>query len=106
MQRNFDKRKVELGSCGRPYGTPCQHEHACLRCAQLHINPKMLPRLDELEADLEDRKKRASTEGRLGEIEGIERTLQCLRDKRTDALRLTRITHQVNLGMPTIARSR
>ncbi|WP_406067709.1 hypothetical protein [Streptomyces sp. NBC_01020] len=27
---HFDKRKVELGSCGRPYGTPCQHEHACL----------------------------------------------------------------------------
>ena len=25
---HFDKRKVELGSCGRPYGTPCQHEHA------------------------------------------------------------------------------
>ena len=24
---HFDKRKVELGSCGRPYGTPCQHEH-------------------------------------------------------------------------------
>jgi hypothetical protein len=28
---HFDKRKVELGSCGRPYGTPCQHEHACVR---------------------------------------------------------------------------
>lgn len=25
---HFDKRKVELGSCGRPYGTGCQHEHA------------------------------------------------------------------------------
>lgn len=22
------KRKVELGSCGRAYGTPCIHEHA------------------------------------------------------------------------------
>src|SRR5204862_741124 len=27
---HFDKRKVELGTCGRPYGTPCQHEFACL----------------------------------------------------------------------------
>jgi hypothetical protein len=27
---HFDKRKVELGTCGRPYGTPCQHEHACI----------------------------------------------------------------------------
>lgn len=30
FEEHFDRRKVELGSCGRPYGTPCQHEHACL----------------------------------------------------------------------------
>ena len=30
FEENFDKRKVELGSCGRPYGTDCQHEHAPL----------------------------------------------------------------------------
>ncbi|MFE2746206.1 tyrosine-type recombinase/integrase [Streptomyces scopuliridis] len=30
FQDHFDKRRVELGSCGRPYGTPCAHEHACL----------------------------------------------------------------------------
>lgn len=75
-------------------------------CHLTRVNPKMLPRLDELEADLENRKKRASIEGWLGEIEGIDRTLQCLRDKRADALRLTRITHQVNLGMPTITTPR
>jgi len=27
---HFAKRKVELGTCGRAYGTPCQHEHAPL----------------------------------------------------------------------------
>ena len=27
---------------------------------------------------------------------------QCLRDKRADTLRLTRLTHQVHLGMPAI----
>ncbi len=37
----------------------------------------------------------AAAEAWLGEIEGIDRTLQCLRDKRADALRLTR---QVHLG--------
>jgi hypothetical protein len=37
FQRHFDKRKVELGSCGRPYGTPCVHEHACVRCPMLHV---------------------------------------------------------------------
>lgn len=44
----------------RPYGISCQHEHACLRCAHLHVNPKMLPRLDELGSDLADRRNRAA----------------------------------------------
>jgi len=26
----IDRRKVELGGCVRPYGSACQHEHACL----------------------------------------------------------------------------
>ncbi len=63
----------------------------------------MLPRLDELESDLTDRRNRAAAEAWLGEIEGIDRTLQCLRDKRADALRLTRLTRQVHLGMPAAA---
>jgi hypothetical protein len=29
FQQHFELRKVELGTCGRPYGTPCQHENAC-----------------------------------------------------------------------------
>jgi hypothetical protein len=28
---HFDRRKVELGGCTRPYGSACQHEHSCLR---------------------------------------------------------------------------
>jgi hypothetical protein len=62
----------------------------------------MLPRLDELETDLEARRKRATAEGWLGEIERIDRTIQCLRDKRADALRLNRITQQVHLGIPAV----
>ena len=27
FEEHFDRHKVELGSCGRPSGTPCQHEH-------------------------------------------------------------------------------
>ncbi|WP_329453731.1 site-specific integrase (plasmid) [Streptomyces sp. NBC_01724] len=30
FEDHFDKRKVKLGNCARPYGTPCHHEHACL----------------------------------------------------------------------------
>jgi integrase len=35
FEEHFDKRRVELGSCGRPYGTACQHEHAfAARCCR------------------------------------------------------------------------
>ncbi|MFE2263549.1 tyrosine-type recombinase/integrase [Streptomyces griseosporeus] len=52
FEEHFDKRKVELGNCARPYGTPCRHEHACIRCPMLQVNPKMLPRLSDIEKDL------------------------------------------------------
>ncbi len=104
FEAHFDKRKVELGSCGRPYGTPCNHEHACIRCPMLHINPKMIPRLNELEADLQGRRERAVAEGWLGEIEGIELTLRFLRDKRDEALRINRTTQQSDLGVPPMPR--
>jgi hypothetical protein len=33
FQQHFHERKLELGSCSRPYGTPCQHEHVSdVRC--------------------------------------------------------------------------
>jgi hypothetical protein len=105
FEEHFDKRKVELGSCGRLYGTSCQYEHACVRCPMLHVNPKMLPRLAELEEDLGHRRARALAEGRLGEIEGIDLTLRFLQEKQQQAQRLLTITSQVDLGMPVIRRS-
>jgi site-specific recombinase XerD len=101
FNEHFDKRKVELGSCGRPYGTPCQHEFACVRCPMLSINPKMLPRLDELEADLIDRRQRAADEGWHGEIEGIDLTLTFLRSKRDQAQRAA-ATGPISLGLPAV----
>ncbi|WP_411135661.1 recombinase [Streptomyces sp. C10] len=65
----------------------------------LQVNPKMLPRLDELEKDLLLRRKRAEEEQWLGEIEGIELTLTFLRTKQADAARLTRRA-PVDLGIP------
>jgi hypothetical protein len=98
FEEHFDTRKVELGSCARPYGSPCQHEHACVRCPMLHVDPGMLPRLCELEEDLVARRRRAVAEGWLGEIEGIDLTLRLLREKQAGAARLTRRT--VELGIP------
>jgi integrase len=99
FEEHFDQRKVELGGCARPYGTPCQHEHACLRCPMLTINPKMMPRLDEIEDDLQARRSRAEHEGWLGEIVGIDLTLTFLRQKRDQTRRLARVA-PVDLGMP------
>jgi hypothetical protein len=57
----------------------------------------MLPRLEELEADLVQRRDQAVANGWKGEIEGIELTLTFLRSKRTQTRRA------VSLGMPALA---
>jgi hypothetical protein len=62
----------------------------------LTLNPKMLPRLDELEADLVQRRSHATDNGWKGEIEGIDLTLTFLRSKRTQTRR------SVSLGMPAL----
>jgi hypothetical protein len=66
------------------------------RCPMLTLNPKMLPCLDELEADLVQRRDHGTANGWRGEIEGIDLSLTFLRSKRPQ-------THRsVSLGMPTI----
>jgi site-specific recombinase XerD len=102
FEEHFDRRKVELGNCARPYGTGCQHEHACLRCPFLQIYPNMLPRLEEIESYLLARRARAEAEGWLGEIEGVDLTLTFLRSKRDDTSRLARVA-PVDLGIPQLA---
>lgn len=104
FEEHFDKRKLELGNCGRPYATPCSHEHACIRCPMLRIDPKMLDRLAEVETDLLARRERAQAEGWVGEIEGIDLTLGFLSGKRDEALRLRQMG-PVDLGLPTTPRS-
>jgi hypothetical protein len=71
----------------------------------LNINPKMLPRLDEIEDDLLARKARAEAEGWLGEVEGIDLTLTFLRQKRDQTQRLTQIT-TVDLDIPSFRTAR
>jgi hypothetical protein len=73
----------------------------------LAINPKMLPRLDEIENenDLLARRARAEREAWLGEVEGIDLTLTFLRQKRDETNRLARIA-PVELGIPVVAARR
>ncbi|WP_327341157.1 recombinase [Streptomyces europaeiscabiei] len=67
----------------------------------LQVNPKMLPRLAEIEKDLILRRKRAEEEQWLGEIEGIDMTLTFVRTKQADAARLAQRT-PIALGIPTL----
>lgn len=73
---HFERRKVELGVCGRAYGTPCQHEHACIRCPVLRPDPKQMHRLIEITENLRARLQEAEQQGWLGEVDGIKISLQ------------------------------
>lgn len=84
---HFERRKVELGVCGRAYGTPCQHEHACIRCPMLRPDPRQLGRLTEIVENLDARLAEAHNRGWLGEIEGLEASLAAAHQKLTNMRR-------------------
>lgn len=77
FEEHFDRRKVELGGCARPYGTPCQHfpQHSCLRCPLLRPDPAQRPRLVEIRRNLGDRIAEAQRNRWLGEVEGLKVSL-------------------------------
>ncbi|MFD4860670.1 tyrosine-type recombinase/integrase [Streptomyces atratus] len=67
FQQHFELRKVSLGTCGRPYGTPCKHEHACIRCPVLQIDPRQRGRLIEIIQNLRERIREARGNGWLAD---------------------------------------
>jgi hypothetical protein len=85
VQRNFLLRKVALGDCHRPYGTPCVHEHACSRCRFLRVDPAQLPRIEEMTCNAEARLTEAQNRAWLGEVAGLEESLKHLRQRRAEA---------------------
>jgi len=96
FHQHFHRRKVELGTCGRGYGTSCQHEHACIRCPMLRPDPCQRSRLEEIVANLRERLTEAHERGWIGEAEGIEVSIAAAQDK------LARMTRIVGLGIPTL----
>lgn len=78
---HFERRKVSIGTCGRAFGTPCIHEHACIRCSMLWPDPAHRGRLVEIRGNLIDRIEEAKREGWLGEVEGLEVSLAGATDK-------------------------
>ncbi|MFI1349559.1 tyrosine-type recombinase/integrase [Streptomyces lydicus] len=99
---HFERRKLSIGTCGRAFGTPCIHEHACIRCPMLRPDPDQRPRLVEIRDNLADRIAEAEREGWLGEIEGLKVSLAGARGKlaQLDA-QTSKSQKAVDLGMPS-----
>jgi integrase len=108
FQRHFALRKVELGTCGRPYGTPCNHEHACIRCPMLRVDPHQRNRLIEIIRNLSERIDDAQQNGWLGEKEGLTVSLEAARNKliALDRTGNNRPAATTDLGIPTISQPR
>jgi len=85
---HFSLRQVALGRCDRPYGTPCQHEHACVRCPMLRLSPQQVPRLLEIERNTHERLDEAHRMQWLGEVSALEESLRHIANKKRQAERL------------------
>jgi hypothetical protein len=89
------------GDCGRAYSTPCIHEHSCIRCPLLRIDPAQRHRLEEIRDNLLDRIAEAEREGWAGEAEGLRVSLDAATSKLAQAdLTAARRAEAVNLGIP------
>jgi Phage integrase family len=98
---HFERRKVALGDCGRSYGTPCIHEHSCLRCPLLRPDPAQRPRLVQICDSLTARIAEAEASHWLGEAEGLKVSLSGARHKLAQMDQITaRRATAVNLGIP------
>ncbi|MEV7304103.1 tyrosine-type recombinase/integrase [Streptomyces clavifer] len=99
---HFERRKVSVGACGRAFGTPCIHEHACVRCPMLWPEPAQRDRLVEIRDNLLARIAEAEREGWLGEVEGLQMSLAGAQEKPAQLDRRPAGRSVVDLGIPTI----
>jgi len=98
---HFQRRKVALGECGRAYGTECIHEHSCIRCPLLRVDPAQRTRLESIRDNLLARIAEAEQQRWLGEAEGLKVSLAAARGKlaQLDG-RIARRNGVTSLGMP------
>lgn len=100
FEQHFEQRKLSLGTCGRAYGSPCQHEHACIRCPMLRVDPRARARLVEIAHNLTDRIAEARANGWHGEVEGLQISLTAANNKLASLERID--NSPTDLGMPSL----
>jgi hypothetical protein len=100
---HFELRKVATGTCGRAFGTPCIHEHSCLRCSMHWPSPAQRPRIADIRDNLIARIAEAEREGWHGEAEGLKISLAGARDKLAQIDRRSPPAGPVTIGMPASA---
>lgn len=98
---HFERRKVALGEWGRAYGTSCRHEHSCVRCPVLRMDPAPRPRLEEIRSNLKDRIAEDEREGWFGEAEGLHVSLAAAENKLAQLDERRRGATTITLGIPT-----
>jgi integrase len=98
---HFERRKLALGDCGRAYGTSCIHEHSCIRCPLLRVDPAQQARLAGIRDNLITRISEAEREGWAGEAEGLRVSLAAATNKLAQIeMTATRKHQAVSLGIP------
>lgn len=107
FHQHFQIRKLELGECGRPYGSPCKHEHACIRCPSLRVDPRARTRIIEITHNLRDRIAEARANGWTGEVEGLRTSLHAAAAKLASLDRMRNLDESdqrrvIDLGFPLI----
>ena len=103
FEQHFALRKLELGSCARPYGTPCKHEHACIRCPMLRMDPRQRARLAEIIRSLGERIGEARANGWLGEVQGLQTSLDAAVVKLAALDRQPGLSKAIPLGLPLLS---
>jgi len=86
--KHFRRRRMGLGDCYRPYGAACPHEHACVRCPMLRMDPAQLPRLLQIEQNTVELLTEAREQGWDGETAGLEETLVHIAEKKAQVERI------------------
>ena len=98
---HFERRRVALGDCGRAYGSTCIHEHSCVRCPLLRIDPAQRGRLEDIRDNLIARIAEAGREGWTGEAEGLKVSLSAANNKLAQAgATAARRSAAIDLGIP------